>query len=110
MTITSAYPVTLDALMPQARELAESIGDPPSQNRLMKELKIGKDKARTIRQRLNADPTKTSPDAPADPVPAAEPTEANPPTMSAPVAEAAEAPPLVTDAVDPAPSINSTEA
>lgn len=108
----SAYPATLDALMPQARDLAESIGGTPSQNRLMRELRIGKDKARTIRERLIADltdPTETNPAAGPDPVPAADPIEADPPTAPTPTAAAAETLPLVTDAVDPAPSITSTE-
>jgi hypothetical protein len=113
MTVASAYPAALDALMPQARDLAESIGDTPSQNRLMKELKIGKDKARTIRQRLTADlthTTETSPAAPADPVPATDPIDAESVADPAPVAEAAEMPPLVTDVADPVPSIISREA
>lgn len=113
MTMTSAYPATLDALMPQARELAESIGDTPSQNRLMRELKIGKDKARTIRQRLTEDrtaPTETGPVTEADPVPVANPIEAQSPTVPAQVAEAAAAPSLVTDVVDPVPSITSPKA
>jgi hypothetical protein len=51
-TTRSAYPVPVDELLPQARELAAESGTLPSRNRLMTALKIGAPKASTIRARL----------------------------------------------------------
>ncbi|MEV0559725.1 ABC transporter permease [Dactylosporangium sp. NPDC050588] len=50
--VASAYPAPIEALMPQARALAETIGDIPSRNALMKEFKIGAPKANAIREAL----------------------------------------------------------
>lgn len=41
----SAYPAAVEALIPQARELADQLGEVPSRNRLMKEFKVGAPKA-----------------------------------------------------------------
>jgi len=53
----SAYPAAVEALIPQARELAELLGEVPSRNRLMKEFKVGAPKAIALREALTqADP------------------------------------------------------
>jgi hypothetical protein len=56
----SAYPAAVEALIPKARELAEQIGEVPSRNRLMKELKVGAPKAIALREAL----TQPEPDRP----------------------------------------------
>lgn len=50
--MTSAYPKTVDALMPGARQLTVELGHVPSRNHLMSSLHIGRDKANAIRARL----------------------------------------------------------
>ncbi|WP_243789761.1 ABC transporter permease [Saccharopolyspora gloriosae] len=47
-TAKSAYPVPIDELIPQARQLATDLGELPSRNRLMSELRIGAKKANTV--------------------------------------------------------------
>ncbi|MBQ0922682.1 ABC transporter permease [Saccharopolyspora endophytica] len=51
-TAKSAYPVPIDELLPQARQMAEDMGRMPSRNQLMAELRIGAPKAREILDRL----------------------------------------------------------
>lgn len=54
-TARSAYPVPVEELLPRARELAHELGEVPSRNRLMSELKIGAPKAKTVRAELLAE-------------------------------------------------------
>jgi hypothetical protein len=56
-TAASAYPAPIEALMPQARTLADQTGDVPSRNALMKEFRIGAPKANAIREALTAERT-----------------------------------------------------
>lgn len=51
----SAYPPRVDDLIPQARDLAEQLGEVPSRNKLMAELKIGAPKANALRDALLAE-------------------------------------------------------
>lgn len=51
----SAYPPAVEDLIPQARTLADTLGEIPSRNRLMKEFKIGVPKANALRDALRAD-------------------------------------------------------
>ncbi|MFG2043142.1 ABC transporter permease [Dactylosporangium sp. NPDC048998] len=53
-TAPSAYPFDLSALLPRAREMAVQLGEVPSRNRLMKELKVGAPKATALREALQA--------------------------------------------------------
>ncbi|MDR7300405.1 hypothetical protein [Haloactinomyces albus] len=53
-TSRSAYPASVDELLPQARELAEALGELPSRNRLMAEFRIGARKASTLREALDS--------------------------------------------------------
>jgi hypothetical protein len=46
--MTSAYPATITALIPQARRLATELGELPSRNKLMAHLRIGAPKARQV--------------------------------------------------------------
>lgn len=49
----SAYPPSVDALLPRVREWVADLGSVPSRNRIMTEFRIGAPKARTILQALN---------------------------------------------------------
>ncbi|MGW0891781.1 ABC transporter permease [Saccharopolyspora sp. NPDC002578] len=51
-TAKSAFPVPIDELIPQARQLATDLGEVPSRNRLMSELRIGAKKANTVLELL----------------------------------------------------------
>ena len=44
----SAYPVPVEELLPQAEKLAADLGELPSRNRLMSELRIGAKKANKV--------------------------------------------------------------
>ncbi len=48
----SAYPAAVEALIPQARELADELGKVPSRNQLMQKLKVGAPKAIALREAL----------------------------------------------------------
>lgn len=109
VTRGSAYPPAIEALLPQARELAERLGALPSRNRLKTELRVGGPKASAVRDALAAS-LDTAPDAtPAEATPEMpEPTEADTPVSNAPAEpapiaapEVPESSPLVTPVVDP---------
>jgi len=51
----SAYPPKVDDLLPQARDLARELGEVPSRNKLMAELRIGAPKANALRDALLAE-------------------------------------------------------
>jgi hypothetical protein len=57
----SAYPAAVEALIPQARDLADQLGEIPSRNRLMKELKVGAPKAIALREALATSPDSVVP-------------------------------------------------
>ncbi|GAA2812077.1 ABC transporter permease [Kribbella solani] len=50
--LRTSYPVPVEDLIPDARRLAAELGEVPSQNRLMKHLRIGKDKAKAVHAAL----------------------------------------------------------
>jgi hypothetical protein len=64
----SAYPAAVEALIPQARDLADQLGEIPSRNRLMKEFKVGAPKAIALREALAADPDTTAESTAPNPV------------------------------------------
>src|SRR5690242_20358519 len=91
----SAYPRTVEDLIPHARDLADHLGEVPSRNKLMKTFKVGADKANALLAELTAAPAPTAPaeqpTAPADPMPEGgdEPTEPpEPPPIAEPPAPA----------------------
>jgi hypothetical protein len=110
-TAPSAYPPAIEALIPQARTLAERLGEIPSRNALMKEFRIGAPKARAVLDAL----TDEYAEAPAprtlhvvpDLEPDDEPTEPAAPVEALPVAEAPEPEPLVTGAGHPGTEITA---
>lgn len=67
----SAYPATVDDLLPQARALAGRLGELPSRNRLKRELRIGASKAAALLDALTTGTHPTSPPRAATPAPAA---------------------------------------
>lgn len=62
--LRATYPVPVEALIPAAKKLAAELGAIPSRNRIMKEYRIGADKARTILEAL----TEPRPDSAPEPV------------------------------------------
>lgn len=125
----SAYPAPVAALLPRARALASELGELPSRNRLMTELRIGAPKARELRAALlspelspdrtphplhlvpaDADPDGTarpapdpSPDFTPESLPVPDPTPEPKPAASAPVSVAVDP-----DPVPPAPEVPAT--
>ncbi|MEV6411868.1 ABC transporter permease [Kribbella sp. NPDC051718] len=102
--LRTTYPVPVEDLIPAARKLAAKTGGIPSQNRLMKHFRIGKDKAKAIRLALIEDDTKatgahlhTVP----NPVETAPETEAVPTGDEMPRAEPGKASPQVTASSEP---------
>src|SRR5690348_8620376 len=80
----SAYPVSVDELLPKARELATELGDVPSRNRLKKELRVGGPKAAAVRDVLLRDVQDHRPAE--DPSSLPEPAEVTGPEPAVPVA------------------------
>ncbi len=78
----SIHPRTVDDLYPGALALADQLGEVPSRNRLMSELRIGAPKAIAIREALLGNPFRAEPEPaaaePAGPDPAPEATEPQP--------------------------------
>jgi hypothetical protein len=50
--LRTSYPVPVEDLIPAARRLVTELGEIPSQNRLMKHLRVGKDKAKAVHAAL----------------------------------------------------------
>ncbi len=104
--IRSTYPVPVEDLIPAARELTAELGNLPSRNRIMKEYRIGADKARTILDALAkptpepAEPYLHSVPSPTDPG-----YDGGPDEM--PARLAGEASPQVTEHVDPGAPVRS---
>lgn len=104
--VRSTYPVAVQDLIPAARQLTAELGGLPSRNRIMKEYRIGADKARTILDAL-AEPTSgpAEPHLHSVPSPADAEYESGTDEMPAPLAE--EASPQVTEHVDPGSPVRS---
>ncbi|MEV4389101.1 ABC transporter permease [Micromonospora sp. NPDC049580] len=84
----STYPRSVEQLLPDARNLATRLGELPSRNRLMRELRIGAPKAEEVRDALIAEHVRElAESAPAEPAPdpwdLAEPTRFEPGFSSA---------------------------
>lgn len=79
----STYPRSVDQLLPDARALAAELGELPSRNRLMRELRVGAPKAEEVRDALIAERVRelaeSTTDEPApDPWDLAEPAGSHP--------------------------------
>jgi hypothetical protein len=113
--MTSAYPITLDKLTQQVRDLAVELGEIPSRNRVMREFRVGADKAKSVLATLKTEgssPAPVTPDQVEDvtasrhlhAVPVADPAESVP--SAAPVGDTdhVEEKVEVAPVVDPVPS------
>ncbi|GAA2603038.1 ABC transporter permease [Dactylosporangium fulvum] len=120
-TAPSAYPAPIEALMPDARKLADQLGDIPSRNALMKEFKIGAPKANAIREALTEEGVRLrtrdmdlSAPRTLHVVPDLEPDTDTPdptaPIEAPPVAEAVETAPQATGDGHPGTNITLTDA
>jgi hypothetical protein len=67
MTAPSAYPRSVEDLIPHAQDLAAELGEVPSRNKLMKTFRIGGDKAKLLIAELTAAPAAPLPAKPAEP-------------------------------------------
>ncbi|ONI67447.1 ABC transporter permease [Kribbella sp. ALI-6-A] len=83
--LRTSYPVPVEDLIPAARSLTAELGEIPSQNRLMKHLRVGKDKAKAVHAALTSEHASTRPESHLHSVPATvetatetEPTETAP--------------------------------
>jgi hypothetical protein len=74
----SSYPAAVEALIPQARDLAAQIGEIPSRNRLMKEFRVGAPKALALREALTIPAPAAAEDTASAPDPADNDTESQP--------------------------------
>jgi hypothetical protein len=116
-TTRSAYPTSVDELIPHARDLAAELGTLPSRNQLKKTFRVGAPKANALLGALTAPPTTASAaNAPAEPAPDANPVpgsgtpQADTVADSARAAEPPEASPLITPVPDPGTTIDTTAA
>ncbi|MEV8373070.1 ABC transporter permease [Kribbella sp. NPDC056861] len=110
--LRTTYPVPVEDLIPAARKLAAKAGGVPSQNRLMKHFRIGKDKAKAIRLTLIEEDTAatgTHLHPVPDPYETAPETEAAPTNDEMPRAAAGEASPQVTAPAEPVIVADSTQ-
>ncbi|MFG1818536.1 ABC transporter permease [Kribbella sp. NPDC049174] len=100
--LRTSYPVPVEDLIPAARRLAVELGEVPSQNRLMKHLRVGKDKAKAVHAALIEERTETRPETHLHSVPDTD--EAGPVTETpeAAAGEVVETPAQVTPPGDPA--------
>jgi hypothetical protein len=78
--LRTSYPVPVEDLIPAARDLVSELGEVPSQNRLMKHLRIGKDKAKAVHAVLIQEPTEDRPEIRLHSVPNPDETTTQPTT------------------------------
>ncbi|MGW1344003.1 ABC transporter permease [Kribbella sp. NPDC002412] len=99
--LRTSYPVPVEDLIPDARRLAAELGEIPSQNRLMKHLRVGKDKAKAVHAALTAERTEDRPETRLHSVPDPDETTAETDTADTPAEDAAEEFPQVTQQTEP---------
>lgn len=98
--LRTTYPVPVEDLIPAARQLAAQLGATPSRNRIMKEYRIGADKARAILEAL-AEPTSDPVEPHLHAVENLPDPESSDGDKEMPLAAAEEASPQVTTLPDP---------
>src|SRR5438105_2788033 len=74
-TTPSAYPASIEDLLPEARRIAEELGDALSQTKLRQKLRIGGPKARHLMRLLAAPAVSVVPQSTVEGEPPAEVTE-----------------------------------
>ncbi|MET9310756.1 ABC transporter permease [Kribbella sp. NPDC003505] len=99
--LRTSYPVPVEDLIPAAREFAAELGEVPSQNRLMKHLRIGKDKARAVHAALTEERAEDRPEIRLHSVPDPDESTAEPTTEAGTVNEATEGAPEESAQVTP---------
>jgi hypothetical protein len=111
--LRTTYPVPVEDLIPAARKLADDLGKVPSRNRIMKEFRIGADKARSVLDALT-EPTTDTDAGPAEPhlhaVPTPDAAGHDGGTDEMPPAPGEGASPQATPHTDPAPTAQSAPA
>ncbi|WP_406055759.1 ABC transporter permease [Kribbella sp. NBC_00889] len=85
--LRSSYPVPVEDLIPAGRRLVSELGEVPSQNRLMKHLRVGKDKAKAVHAALIEERTEDAPETRLHSVPDPDETTADADTTSAAAVE-----------------------
>ncbi|TDW98065.1 ABC transporter permease [Kribbella sp. VKM Ac-2566] len=92
--LRTSYPVPVEDLIPAGRSLAAELGEVPSQNRLMKHLRVGKDKAKAVHAALieerTADHAEDHPETRLHSVPDPDETTTESDTTDTPSEDAAE--------------------
>jgi hypothetical protein len=83
-TAPSAYPRTVDELIPHARDLADRLGTLPSRNQLMKTFKVGGPKANALLAALTPAPAAPAAPEPVEPPPASDTPEVDPEPIDEP--------------------------
>ncbi|WP_158852344.1 ABC transporter permease [Saccharothrix deserti] len=103
--MTSAYPITLDQLTQQVKDLAVELGEIPSRNRVMRECRVGAEKAKAVLAALNDEGFTLTPVTP-DPV---EVEAASRHLHSVPATDAAESVPSAVPVEDVDPVVDKVE-
>jgi hypothetical protein len=112
-TTRSAYPTSIDALVPHARDLAANLGTLPSRNKLMKTFRVGAAKANALLDALDTAPPPATPDPDhRQPEPASGDHTAKlaPPTAATPDSEASAVAPQASTVTDPDTETSATTA
>lgn len=109
--LRTSYPVPVEDLIPSAREFAAELGAVPSQNRLMKHLRVGKDKAKAVHAALieehTDDRTEDRPETRLHSVPDPDETTSEFDITNTPPKDAVEEFPQVTPTADPVPPVDA---
>ncbi|WP_328999434.1 ABC transporter permease [Kribbella sp. NBC_00709] len=105
--LRTSYPVPVEDLIPAARRLAAELGEVPSQNRLMKHLRVGKDKARAVHATLIDERTDDRPETYLHSVPDPDATTTTTATTDTASDDAAERIPQVTPPADLVPAADA---
>ncbi|MEV6890779.1 ABC transporter permease [Kribbella sp. NPDC051137] len=99
--LRTSYPVPVEDLIPAGRRLAVELGEIPSQNRLMKHLRVGKDKAKAVHAALTEERTEDRPETRLHSVPDPDETTAETATADTAANDAPEESVQVTQQADP---------
>ncbi|MFF1823835.1 ABC transporter permease [Kribbella sp. NPDC058245] len=105
--LRTTYPAPVEDLIPAARRLAADLGEIPSQNRLMKHLRVGKDKAKAVHTALTAEQTQTHAETHLHSVPDPDETSATTEVAETPAETPVEEFPQVSEPVDPVSPVRS---
>jgi hypothetical protein len=108
--LRTSYPVPVEDLIPDARRLAAELGEIPSQNRLMKHLRIGKDKAKAVHAALVEERSEDRAETHLHSVPDPDETTTETDTTDSASENGPESFPQVTPLADPVPAVEAAPA